>query len=253
MAVDAGNSNIEFGFFSGNDLLFTQHLETRREWTCESMSYEIKQILIAHRIDPSDLDGAIMSSVVPGLDSVLQQSITNVTGKKVMVMTTALRTGIGTALYDISNFGQDRLADMSAAVTFYGSPAAVYDLGTCTTLSVTDPDGNFIGGMISAGVQISLDVQALRTQKLPALKAAYAESLLGRDTNANMISGAVAATGIMIDGVIDRIKETYSLPDLKVVMTGGNSKFVLPWIRHSVTYDPDLLLKGLLSIYRRNS
>ena len=253
IAADVGNSSIELGLFQDNDLLFTERLQTQLEWTDRSMDKEIARILSEHQIKTQDLNGAILSSVVPGIDPILQKSLSKVTGRETVVMTTALKTGIGTALYDTSNFGLDRLADMSAAIAFYGSPSAVYDLGTCTTLSVTDRNADFIGGMISAGIQLSLDVQADRTAKLPQLSAAYADTLLGRDTRANMLSGSVAATGIMIDGVIDRIIEEYDLPDLKIILTGGNARYVLPWIRHRVSYDPDLLLKGLLSIYRRNS
>lgn len=255
ITADVGNSNIVIGCFEDSDLLFTARLETRRKWTTQSMALEIRRILRENHLstDVDVIEGAAVSSVVPEVNSVLEQSLEQVTGKKPLFMSTSLDTGVGVKFYDTSNFGLDRLADMSAAITFYGAPVAVYDLGTCTTLSVTDKDGNFIGGMISAGVQLSLDAQAQRTSTLPQLTAESAETLLGRDTISNMISGAVAGTGIMMDGVIQRIKESYDLAGLKVVVTGGNAHHVLPWIRQEVIYDPDLLLKGLLAVYRRNT
>lgn len=252
ITADTGNSNIVIGLFDGDSLLFTDRLETRRKWTPQSMAFELRRILASGGMDPKSIEGSIISSVVPEVDPILKSALLRVTGKEALQMNTGLRTGIGTKLYDTSNFGQDRLVDMAAAIAFYGTPAAVYDLGTCTTLSVTDREANFIGGMISAGVQLSLDAQADRTAKLPQLTAEPAESLLGRDTISNMISGAVASTGIMMDGVIKRIREDYNLPDLKVIVTGGNSRYVLPWIREKVIHDPDLLLKGLLAVYRMN-
>lgn len=253
IAADAGNSNIVLGCFDGSRLLFTDRLETRRKWTSQSMSLELVRRLRDMKTDPGEIEGSIISSVVPEVDPVLAASLEKVTGKAPLMMNTGLQTGIGTGLYDTTNFGQDRLADMAAAIAFYGTPVAVYDLGTCTTLSVVDRQTRFIGGMISAGVQLSLDAQAERTSKLPQLTADMADSLLGLDTISNMISGSVASTGIMMDGVIGRIMDEYSLPDLNVVITGGNGRFVLPWLRHRVTYDPDLLLKGLLTIYHRNA
>lgn len=252
ITADTGNSNIVLGLFDGDSLLFTDRLETRRIWTPQSMAFELTRILASDSIDPKSIEGSIISSVVPEVDPVLKSALLQVTGREAIQMNTSLKTGIGTKLYDTSNFGQDRLVDMAAAIAFYGTPVAVYDLGTCTTLSVTDRSANFIGGMISAGVQLSLDVQADRTAKLPQLTAEPAESLLGRDTISNMISGAVASTGIMMDGVIKRIREEYNLPDLKVIVTGGNSRYVIPWICEKVIHDPDLLLKGLLTVYRMN-
>lgn len=253
LTVDVGNSRITFGCFEDDELVFIESLETRRKWAEQAMVLEIRRLLAKHHLTPADIDGVIQSSVVPDIDALLDASFTKIMGRHPFLMNTGLKTGIGTKLYDTSNFGEDRLADMAAAITFYGTPVAVYDLGTCTTLSVTDADANFIGGMISAGVQLGLDVQAERTAALPQLTAGEAWHLLGRDTVSNMISGAVAGTGIMMDGVIDRIRADYDLPDLKVVVTGGNGKYVLPWMKNKVIYDRDLLLKGLLAIYRKNA
>lgn len=252
IVADAGNSNIVFGLFDGDRLVFTDRLITRWKWTSQSMALELEKMLSGRTIEGKDIEGSILSSVVPEINSVIRDALFRITGKEALQMSTDLKTGIGTSLYDTSNFGMDRLADMAAALSFYKGPVAVYDLGTCTTLSVADKDGNFIGGMISAGVQLSLDVQAQRTSRLPQLTASPAKTLLGQDTISNMISGSVACTGIMMDGVIRRLREGYDLPGLKVVVTGGNSRYVIPWIREDIIHDPDLLLKGLLAIYRAN-
>lgn len=252
LTADIGNSNIVLGCFEADALAFTERLITRRKWTRESMAHEILRLLTSHGVDPASVSGGIISSVVPELDPILGGAIERATGSRPLQMDNTLNTGIGTHRYDVSTLGEDRLVDLAAAAAVYGAPAAVYDLGTCTTLSVIDADANLIGGMISAGVQLSLDAQAERTSQLPQLTAGPVDRLLGQDTVSNMISGSVASTGIMMDGVIRRIREDYHLPDLKVIVTGGNGKVVLPWIRGKVIYDPDLLLKGMLVIYRMN-
>ncbi|MEE0954380.1 MAG: type III pantothenate kinase [Eubacterium sp.] len=253
IACDVGNSNIVLGCFEGERLLMTDRLQTHRKWTLQSMEHSIRQAFSANQLADSRFDGSILSSVVPELNLILSEALAKITGKKTMVMNTSLETGISMGRYDTATLGMDRVVDLAAAASYYGTPAAIYDLGTCTTLSVLDRNAVLLGGMISAGIQLSLDVQAERTAQLPQLTAAPTEDLLGNDTVSNMISGAVASCGIMIDEVTDRIAETYGLKDMKVVITGGNGKLVLPWIRKEVFYDPDLLLKGLLAIYRKNA
>lgn len=256
LTIDVGNTNIVLGLFEGDELVGTRRLETLRKWTRQNLSRELQAFFQAAAGLPDctscRIDGVILSSVVPELNEVILDTVYQLTGVRPLIMSRKLDTGLKMGQYDLSLLGDDRIVDMAAAVHFYGTPVAVYDLGTCTTLSVVDGSGTFIGGMISAGIQLSLDAQAERTAQLPQLNAEQAQELLGQDTVSNMISGAVAATGILIDSVTDRIAEQYHLPDLKVVITGGNAPLVLPWIRKEVIHDPDLLIRGMLAVYRRN-
>ena len=192
-----------------------------------------------------------------------------------------LHTGVDISDYAPGAIGTDRIVDLSAALAMYGAPVMVCDLGTCTTITVAgglDSEdmnsddgydksgkrymGKLIGGMICPGVQLSLDAEAQRASQLPQLTAGKVDSLLGKDTASNMMSGAVAATGLMLSELADRLKDgTYTgmeirtLPDLKVVITGGLAQYVIPWIKCSaeVHYEQDLLLRGLYEIYRCNS
>lgn len=248
LTIDVGNTNIVLGLFEGDVLLQTARLETHRKWTEQNLSREIGAFLRR----AGRADGAILSSVVPDLNGAILEAVRNLTGKGPLVMSRDLDTGLNTDSYDVSLLGSDRIVDMAAAIHFYGAPAAVYDLGTCTTLSVVDGQCRFIGGMISAGIQLSLDAQAERTAQLPQLNAEPAAGLLGQDTVSNLISGAVAGTGILIEGTCGRIRQQYGMPDMKVVITGGNAPLVLPWIRQEVVHDPDLLVRGMLAIYRKN-
>lgn len=253
ITCDVGNSNIMLGCFEGDSLLLTARLKTHQKWTQQSLDHAIRRAFIAGGLEEDLFEGSIISSVVPELNGLLSGALERLTGQKPLVMTASLETGVDLGHYDTATLGMDRVVDMAAAAFYYGTPVAIYDLGTCTTLSVLDGEAVLLGGMISAGIQLSLDAQADHTSQLPQLTAAPTEQLLGNDTVANMISGAVASCGIMIEGVTDRIAETYKLTDMKVVITGGNGKLVLPWIRRKVSYDPDLLLKGMLVIYRKNA
>ena len=238
LAADIGNTNIVVGCFLGDGLEITLRLITRQKWTAQSMRREIEDGMRRSGIGPEALTGAgaVYSSVVPELDGMLSDALGRLTGRQ------PLKTHLGT----------DRIVDMAAAVAFYGAPVLVCDLGTATTISVVDGKRQFAGGMIAAGVQLGLDALAERTAQLPQLEAEAADSLLGEDTIACMRSGSAAACGIMLDGVAERTAELLGEPDLKLVVTGGLGRLVLPWIRRPAVYDPDLLLKGLLSLYRRN-
>ena len=195
-----------------------------------------------------------------------------------------LHTGIDLSEYESGAIGMDRIVDVSAAVAMHGAPVMVCDLGTCTTITVaakSDSNDNskesakIIGGMICAGIQLSLDAQAERASQLPQLNAGAAKSLLGKDTVSNMMSGAVAGSGLMISELADRLMKgnlsfsagkelcpacsndssSEGLSDLKVVITGGNAKYVIPWIecRANAYYEENLLLRGLYEIYKRNT
>lgn len=253
ITADIGNTNIVIASFNNDSKEMQERLETKSKWTLPSMTAALRKCLLKNQIPNGGIDGSILSSVVPELNDCLARALEAVTGKPTMIMHPSLSCGIGTGRYDEATLGSDRIVDMAAAAAFYGAPAAVWDLGTATTLSVIDANHEFIGGMISAGVQLSLTALAEHTSQLPQLVPEATENLLGTDTVANMISGSVAATGIMIDGTAGRLAKLPGLEGLRLIITGGLGQLVLPWISREVIYDPDLQLKGLLTIYRKNS
>jgi type III pantothenate kinase len=253
ITADIGNSNIVYGVFRDRQLEYLGRIETHRKWTVQSMYREFVNAFETEEIPIDQVDGSILSSVVPEMNQLLIYVMERITGKKPLVMSTELKSGIRTDRYDTSCLGADRIVDMAAAAALCGTPVAVYDLGTATTLSVVNEKGEFIGGMISAGVQLSLNALAEHTSQLPQLSAEEATELLGDDTVSNMISGAVAAQGIMIDSVIGHVATNLGVRDLNVVITGGLGKLVLPWIHRNVRYEANLLLRGLLEIYEQNS
>ncbi len=275
LTVDIGNSNIVIGAWDNNALQFTGRIQTRRDYTEEELLASFKEMCVCA------FEGAILSSVVPEITDVTLKTLENITGKRPLLMGPFLHTGVDISDYAPGAIGTDRIVDLSAALAMYGAPVMVCDLGTCTTITVAgglDSEdmnsddgydksgkrymGKLIGGMICPGVQLSLDAEAQRASQLPQLTAGKVDSLLGKDTASNMMSGAVAATGLMLSELADRLKDGIytgmnieSMPDLKVVITGGLAEYVIPWIKCSaeVHYEQDLLLRGLYEIYRSNS
>ena len=267
LTVDIGNSNIVVGSWKGRDLEFSGRLQTKRDLEEAEISNAIKDIFRKEIACGGEYacEGAILSSVVPEINDKTLNVLETFAEKKPLLMGPSLKTQVDISDYQQGAIGMDRIVDLTAAISMYGSPVMVCDLGTCTTITVAGSYGKVIGGMICPGIQMSLDAEKERTSQLPGLSAGSAEYLLGKDTPSNMMSGVVAGTGLMIsdlakrlsEGYVDGIfqdKENYPLKGLKVVITGGLGQFIMPWIKcdSEVIYEPDLLLKGLLEIYMYN-
>jgi type III pantothenate kinase len=268
LTADIGNSNIVVGSWNGEELEFTKRIVTRRDYACEELTNELSAFL-----DSSlTYDGSVLASVVPEITDQTADALEMITQKRPLIMGPFLRTGVDVSGYK-GKIGMDRIVDMAAAVSSYGVPVMVCDLGTCTTITVADRSGNcnqaaIAGGLICPGVQLSLDAQAARASQLPQLYARDVDSLLGTDTDSNMLSGAVAGAGMMISELAKRLAtgrttlddktSQAAMPDLKVVLTGGLGKLVFPWIKSGIGsdteiyYEPDLLLRGLKEIYYLN-
>ena len=256
IAIDVGNSNIVVAAIEDGHTHFVERFKTHYNWKRNKILDTLKNILVAHELKSSDIEGSVISSVVPVMNPLLIQAIRVLTGQPPLLVCPTMKSQFLVRDYDTSCLGMDRVADMTAAKEYYPTPLMVVDLGTCTTISVVDKQGYFVGGLICAGIQLSLDAQAECTAQLPALKADDPTTLIGNDTVSNMLSGAVIGTATMIDGLAMRVRSELSLANdeqLSVVLTGGLSSRVLPWLTTKVYHEPELLLKGLEIIYRKNA
>ena len=252
LAVDIGNSNIVIGSFERSDYTELGRLKSDRNFTEDEIAEGFADLISKAGLKERSFDGSVLSSVVTEMTDKTAGALKKITGKDAMIPNTTMNTGIDVSRYDTSCLGFDRVADLAAAVSEYGCPVMVCDLGTCTTITVADEKARLVGGMICPGVQLSLDAEAQRTSKLPQLTARKTDKLLGTDTESNMISGAVAGTGIMLTGLIKKVIKEHGYDDLKVVITGGWSEAVAEWMDAEVIRDPDLLMRGLLTIYNKN-
>lgn len=254
LLIDVGNSNIVIGLFEDGKKLFQDRAETRIKWDQLSFMNKLKSVFHDNNVSADEINGAIISSVVPDINPILVSAIRRLTHCK-PIIANKNNVDIPVKNYDMSLLGMDRMVDMLAAKEKYGSPLMIYDLGTCTTMSTIDSKGFFIGGMISPGIQLSLDAEAEKTAQLPELMADAPEKLLGDDTVSCMINGVVIGTAAMIDGIHERVaKEMEIEPEkLTLVLTGGLSKLVIPWLKNKANFEPDLLLNGLELLYLKST
>ena len=251
LAIDIGNTNVVIGGFENDRIEFTARVATDVRRTEEQYAVEIHQILHLYGYSAKEMEGSIISSVVPPLTTVMKTALRKITGKKPLVVGPGLKTGLNIKLDNPASLGADRVADTVAAISEYSLPLMVVDMGTATTMSVINEREEFIGGAIMPGLLLSLEALSSRASLLPQIDLIPPRSVIGRNTVDAMDSGIIYGAASMLDGMIERIQEELGQP-IQVVATGGLSKKVTPYCHHSIIQDPNLLLKGLRILYYKN-
>lgn len=252
LAVDIGNSNIVLGGIQGNDIAFEARLRTEPTKTSDEYCIDVKIILDVYGFKPEDVEGAIISSVVPQVLNSIKTAIKKLTGKTALVVGPGLKTGLNIRVENPSQTGADLVVGSVAALREHKPPLIVVDMGTATTMSVLDDSGALIGGCICPGVKISLDALTERTALLPGLQLDQPRKAIGRNTIDCMRSGIMMGNACMLDGMVQRMEEELG-QKATVVITGGIAKFIAPLCKTPMIYDKDLLLKGLAFLYRENA
>ena len=252
LTVDIGNSNIVFGCVNGDDILFEARVRTDATKTSDEYCVDLKIILDVYGVDFRNIEGAIIASVVPQVLNSLKTAIKKLTGKNALVVGPGLKTGLNIKIDNPSQTGADLVVGCVAALREHPAPLIVIDMGTATTMVVLDETGALIGGSISPGVKISLDALTDRTALLPGLQLDQPKKAIGRNTIDCMRSGIMLGAACMLDGMVARMEEELG-KHATVIITGGIAKFVVPLCRREMIYDKDLLVKGLVALYRENT
>ena len=251
LTVDIGNSNINFGVFSNDEIRFVARISTDASKTEFEYAGVISNALLIPSIGKDEIKGAIISSVVPQLNNVMKAAIKLLYGIEPLLVGPGVKTGIGIQCDNPSSVGADIICACVAAHNLYGSPSLIVDMGTATKMIVVNDKGAFIGVSIIPGVTVSLDALAKRTAQLPMVSLESPRNVIGKNTTDCMRSGIIFGSASMVDGMIDRIFDEVG-DTLPVYATGGLSSIITPHCKHKVTYDEHLVLKGLNIIYKKN-
>ena len=251
LAIDIGNTNIVMGCVDPEKIYFIARLATNHLKTEEQYAIELKSILELYGFETSCIDGSIISSVVPPLTNIMKQAVLIITKKEPMVVGPGLKTGLNIMIDNPAELGSDLVVAAVAALAQYAKPIVIFDLGTATKASVIDAKGTFLGGIIFPGIKISLDALSSRTSQLPRISLEAPKRVVGRNSVDSMTSGVTYGNAAMIDGLIERIEEELGM-SVTTIVTGGLAKYIAPYCKKQVTYDPDLILKGLYMIYQKN-
>ena len=251
LTVDIGNSNIVLGGVEGEQILFEARLRTDSTKTSDEYSVDLKMILEVYHVMASDIEGAIIASVVPQVLNSMQTAIKKLTGRGALVVGPGLKTGLNIKVENPAQTGADLVVGCVEALREHDAPIIVIDMGTATTMVVLDETGSLIGGCICPGVKISMDALTERTALLPGLQLDQPRKAIGRNTIDCMRSGIMMGNACMLDGMVERMEEELGYK-CKVIVTGGIARFVVPMCKTPMIYDKDLIVKGLAALYREN-
>ncbi len=251
LAIDIGNSNIVVGCIDKNTTYFVERLSTDNGKTDLEYAIGLKTILELYNISPTSIDGGIISSVVPPISNTIKRAVEKVIGKEPLLIGPGVKTGLNITIDNPAQLGSDLVVDAVAALHQYPVPLIVIDMGTATTMSVINKDKKYIGGVIIPGLRVATDSLISRTSQLPKISLETPQHAIGRNTIDCMKSGAIFGNAALIDGMIDRIERELGM-QATVIATGGLARFIIPHCSHKITYDDDLLLKGLQIIYNKN-
>ncbi|MFR8853616.1 MAG: type III pantothenate kinase [Oscillospiraceae bacterium] len=252
LAIDIGNTNIVLGCFDQEKLIFRERISSNRVATDLEYAAMIKTALEMYGAAPGQVTGAILSSVVPPITDTLKRAVEKMTGVKVMVIGPGIKTGLSIQIDNPAQLGSDLVADAVGGISEYPLPQIIIDMGTATTFSVIDKNRAYIGGMITTGMAVSAEALARNTSQLSKVDFEKPRKLIGTNTVDCIKSGIMYTTACGLDGMIERIEEELG-EKCTVIATGGLAPLIMPLCRRKMILDEDLILKGLLSVYKNNT
>ena len=251
LAIDVGNTNIVVGCIDDRKTYFIERLSTNRTKTELEYAVDLKNVLDIYHIKKTEIEGCIISSVVPQITNIVKLAAEKILKKKAIVLGPGVKTGLNIMMDNPGQLGADQVADAVAGISGYPVPLILIDMGTATTASVVNGKKQYVGGMILPGVGVSLDALTARASQLSGISIDAPRHVIGKNTIECMKSGVLYSNAAALDGIIDRIEEELG-EKATVVATGGLAKKIVPHCKREIILDEELLLRGLLIIYEKN-
>jgi type III pantothenate kinase len=246
LAVDVGNTQTVFGLFEGVELAEHWRVATEAHRTGDELG-----ALIASFLDLEEVDGICLSSTVPQLVREYESFAERYARADLLVMGPGVRTGMSIRYDDPREVGPDRIANAVAARDRYGSPCIVVDFGTSTNYDVVGPDGDFAGGVVAPGIEISMGALAARAARLFSVDFATPPTVISQTTVGALQSGLVYGFAGQVDGLVERIRGELG-SEAPVIATGGLADLIAPHARTIEKVDPWLTLEGLRLVWDHN-
>ncbi len=250
--LDVGNSNIKCGLFEGDKLMSSWRLTTDTERTADEYGISIMSFFrhIGHGAD--DVEGIIISSVIPSINYTLQHMCSIYFEKKAMIVGPGIKTGLNIQYDNPRELGADRIVSAIAAYALYGGPCIIVDFGTATTFGAVSENGDFLGGAICPGLKISAEALTVNAARLPRVELLRPESVIAKNTIAGMQAGIIYGYVGQVDYIIRRMKQEMG-GEPKVVATGGMARLIAQESDEIGTVNSLLTLTGLNILYHRNA
>ncbi|HEY7438416.1 MAG TPA: type III pantothenate kinase [Acidimicrobiia bacterium] len=251
LAVDTGNTQTVVGLFDGAELSDHWRIATVASRTSDELALMIQQFLGSHGFAfDSQIDGVVVASGVPSLTAALREMTERYFGLEALVLEPGVRTGMPILYDNPKEVGPDRIADAVAAYELYGGPTIVVDFGTANTVEAISAAGEYLGGAIFPGVEISLDALFGRAAALRRVELVPPRNVIGKSTIESIQSGAIYGFSGQIDTIVDKFQE--QLGPCTVVATGGLAEPIMPFSRTIQHHEPWLTLFGLRIVFERN-
>ncbi|HVE68599.1 MAG TPA: type III pantothenate kinase [Solirubrobacteraceae bacterium] len=251
LAVDVGNTQTHLGAFRDAELVEHWRFATVRDSTADELGAALRNLLDLRGLAFDDLEASIISTTVPQLGPEWAQTAERYLGHDMLVVGPGLKTGMPIRLDNPRELGPDRLVNAVAAHDRFGGPCIVVDFGTANTFDVVSPDGEYLGGIIALGVEISLEALTERAARLPKVDLEEPRGLIGKSTVDAIRSGVIYGVAAQVDGIVRRLWAELG-EEASVIATGGLAAHIVPHAETIDEVDDLLTLTGLRLIHERN-
>ncbi|APR86463.1 Pantothenate kinase type III, CoaX-like protein [Minicystis rosea] len=251
LVIDVGNTNISFGVFDGPNLLHHVRCESARSRTSDEYAVLVRQMLALRGVDLAGIDSAIIASVVPTLTDTMAGLVRTAFGREPLVVGPGIKTGMAILYENPREVGADRIVNAVAGYEWAKGAVIVVDFGTATTFDCVTPRGEYLGGVITPGVQISAEALFSRAARLHRVELALPPRVVGRNPVHSMQSGIVYGYAGLVEGLVRRLRKELGYP-CRVIATGGLARLIAPQTDAIEHVDDDLTLTGLRLIFERN-
>jgi type III pantothenate kinase len=251
LAIDIGNTNVVLGVFDGERMRENWRVGTKAQITADEYAMIVKDLFGFAGLEFRQIDGVILSTVVPPLLPVMIEMSRKYFHLDPLVVSIEMRTGIALRYENPGEIGADRIVNAVAAFKLFGGPIIIVDFGTATTFCAVTKQGEYLGGAITPGIKISAEALYQRAAKLPRVELARPSTVIGHDTVSAMQAGILFGYAGLVDGIVERMKKEFA-PDARVIATGGLAELVAPETASIDEVRPHLTLEGLRLLYAMN-